>query len=1029
MLAGTVIVFSSLGLARRDTVRALGDAWTCLWPLALSVFYLVQPLRLPIWASAALVAGIGGTVWLCTRIGSGPRISQPEPGTKARSGLAWLGDVLVFLMALVLYLSTLAPSVLPGDSGEFQFAAPTLSIPHPTGYPFYLLLGKLLSLLPIGSVAYRLNLLSALAAAGAVWAIYRAGRALRLRWPAAMLGASLVAVSSTLWSQATIADKYALNAFFVAATLWLGLQWRRTHLASPRRISRRWLYAWTVCYGLSLTHHRTMLLLAPAYALLVWTTDRTLVRDRRLVLRLLLLVLAPLSLYLLLPLFSALNPPYAYQRIDSVSAFLDLVLARAFRGLLFRGGWRGLWPRLIEGGRLLVRQFGWPGLAVSVLGIGVLWRRDRHVAGMLLLGMAAQFLFALNYYVPNTYVYYLPVYVWLAVCASACLDVAQRTTQSVTVNVCTNVRSDGYSYGQEMAEAAPTKSWTADEHSVACRNVGHLGMHLTLACLLLAAAWVVHLASSRWAGMDQGRAYGQQPFDYQYGQLAARSVEEGALIVGDWMPATVLWYTQYVEGLMPKTQVTVSDPLDSLWQGPVESALAAGRPVYLARPVMAAGERYALSSAGPLVQVLGERRFTAPDLGYPGDAAAAPGAAAGSFRPEISLLGANLAASGAGPESKAWVELAAHMNTPVQGGSVLHATLVWQARRAPQGDYEVRVRWVDASGRVWREQQNRHPVGGAYPTSRWQEGEVVADYYALDLPAYLGTGEYRLQAALALPGASDPDWIMVATVGLVAAPGGMPSLGTQVRKAFGGGWVLTGYDAPPEWVPGEIASVALQWLYCATTDRSTAQQGRPPRLWLVDGEGTARAVEPLAGAQSQPPQMAKWFRFIVDDDLARVEVREPTPLGLGRARIRLPVRVAKSSPGTNFGDKIRLRDADYDANVYHPGATVRLTLKWEAMRPMDEAYKVFVHVLGPNGLPIAQQDNEPLNGTYPTTRWQQGERVSDPYAIALPADLAPGEYAVEVGLYRISDLTRLPVLGPDQEILDDKLYLVPLVIR
>jgi hypothetical protein len=134
-------------------------------------------------------------------------------------------------------------------------------------------------------------------------------------------------------------------------------------------------------------------------------------------------------------------------------------------------------------------------------------------------------------------------------------------------------------------------------------------------------------------------------------------------------------------------------------------------------------------------------------------------------------------------------------------------------------------------------------------------------------------------------------------------------------------------------------------------------------------------------------------------------------------------------PGTNFDNKIRLRDAAYDADAYRPGETVQLTLEWEAMRTMDEAYKVFVHVLGSNGLPVAQQDNEPQNGTYPTTRWQQGERVSDPYAIALPADLMPGEYAVEVGLYRISDLTRLPVLGPDQGVLDDKLYLAPLVIH
>jgi hypothetical protein len=190
-----------------------------------------------------------------------------------------------------------------------------------------------------------------------------------------------------------------------------------------------------------------------------------------------------------------------------------------------------------------------------------------------------------------------------------------------------------------------------------------------------------------------------------------------------------------------------------------------------------------------------------------------------------------------------------------------------------------------------------------------------------------------------------------------------------------------------------------------------------------------RAVEPLVVRQAGRVQYVEWFQFVVDDGLARVEVRGPAPMGLGEARFRLPVRVSDASPGANFDNKLRLRDATYGADAYRSGETVRLTLEWEAMRAMDEAYKVFVHVLGPNGLPIAQQDNEPLNGTYPTTRWQRGERVSDPYAIALPVDLAPGEYAVEVGLYRILDLTRLPVLDAEQRAVDDKLFLAPLVVR
>ena len=69
------------------------------------------------------------------------------------------------------------------------------------------------------------------------------------------------------------------------------------------------------------------------------------------------------------------------------------------------------------------------------------------------------------------------------------------------------------------------------------------------------------------------------------------------------------------------------------------------------------------------------------------------------------------------------IRLTSHTNAPVWSGGTLHATLAWQARRAPQGDYGVKVRLVDATGHAWLEQQNRHPVGGTYPTTRWQVGE------------------------------------------------------------------------------------------------------------------------------------------------------------------------------------------------------------------------------------------------------------------------------------------------------------------
>lgn len=972
---GALFLLAPLGRSRPENpiVRA--------WPLALAAPCLFRPIVDPLWGVGSLIAGAGGVAWLCR---------QGRPGSTSKAEWPW--DVLAAALPLALYVSTLAPAVLSGDSGEFQVAATVLGIPHPTGYPLYLLLGKVFSLLPIRSVAYRLNLLSAVAAAAAVWAIYRAGRALGAGRAASLVGAALLGVSETLWSQATIAEKYALHAFLVALTLWLALRWRAERKAG--RPGRAWLGAWALAYGLALAHHRTAILVAPAFLWNLWTTDHTALRGRSL-LRLGALVLLPLSLYLLLPLFSALDPPYAYARLDSLRSFLDLVLARAYQGSLFRGGWAVLPGRLAEFRRLLVRQFGPLGLGLGVLGWGMLLKRDRQAAWMLALGMLAETVFALNYDVPNTFVYYLPAYVWLAACAAVAVDAGQRGIERLFSWWSRGAPAGRYSLGRS---------------------------YLVLAWVMACAALPVHLCAARWVGMDQRRAYDQLPFDEAYGWLAARTLEPNALVISDWLPATVLWYTQFVEGLMPTAQVAVVDPLEGGWARLAGEALSAGRPAYLARPLVAAGDRYALTSAGPLVRVLDRLLLQPPPLSRPQNVDLEGG---------MRLLGCDLIAAPPGPEG------ARHLfaGTEVESGSTLHVTLYWQAVQAPASDYAVTVRLVDAAGRTWLERRSRHPVGGTYPTSRWQPGEVVGDYYELALPPFLPSGAYRLQAMMGDPFASSglrdaqgDDELLLAAV-QVHKPLWWPraALSAPVRRVFGGGLLLTGYDAPGEVRPGETASVALQWLAYAPPAAAVH-----PDLVLVGGGGE-RAIEPL------PVPAEDWqigglvverYTFVVPDGLERVEVRGRQPVPFVSPVLRLPLRVTRAPPPVAyFGQQIRLLRYTYEGPPGLTGGTMHLTLEWEAVRGVSEPYKVFVHVLGEHGLPVAQQDNEPVNGTYPTTRWQAGERIVDPYAIPLPAAMAPGEYRVEVGLYRISDLGRLPVVDENGTVMDDKVFLAPLVVE
>ena len=105
------------------------------------------------------------------------------------------------------------------DTFEFQVVAPHLGIAHPTGYPLYLLLGKLFSLLPVGAVAWRLNLASAVFALGATVAVFRLGLALSRRPLPALVGAVALGLVPIYWSQAIVAEVYTLHALIVAVAL------------------------------------------------------------------------------------------------------------------------------------------------------------------------------------------------------------------------------------------------------------------------------------------------------------------------------------------------------------------------------------------------------------------------------------------------------------------------------------------------------------------------------------------------------------------------------------------------------------------------------------------------------------------------------------------------------------------------------------------------------------------------------------------------------------------------------------------
>lgn len=111
--------------------------------------------------------------------------------------------------------------------------------------------------------------------------------------------------------------------------------------------------------------------------------------------------------------------------------------------------------------------------------------------------------------------------------------------------------------------------------------------------------------------------------------------------------------------------------------------------------------------------------------------------------------------------------------------------------------------------------------------------------------------------------------------------------------------------------------------------------------------------------------------------------------------------------------KVRFLGYAVDPRDLHPGETVHLTLYWRAGFVGDKDYTVFVHLIDQEGRMWAGQDNWPQNGQFPTTLWMAGEFITDPYEIDLPSDIPPGEYQVEVGMYRLETMERLQIVAQD----------------
>ncbi|MCB9077654.1 MAG: DUF2723 domain-containing protein [Anaerolineaceae bacterium] len=632
--------------------------------------------------------------------------------------LDWLAAGGVFIACLALYVTTLAPSVVTlfDDSLEFQLVTYQLGIAHPTGYPLYTLLGKLFTLLPVGNVAYRVNLMSAVFGAATVSLLFllirRVSRIqteskdqskqpdlplqanpmgsrlqpergnsnpgqLRSRlqpagsvvcvWPAyvgSLVGALLFAVGFVFWQQATIAEVYTLNALFVVSILLIAV--------SAAGDSPQPVYWLAFLFGLSLTHHRTMLLLLPAvgiYLLMVYGS--TLFKPKT-VLVSLLLGLLPLLIYLYLPLRGAVGSLDGTYR-NSWAGFWQQVTASGYGAFIFSNPLNQTRDVAFYW-NLLADQFYTTALGV----IGLLYLVQRGPLSILVLtgvALLTYFTFNIFYNVADIEVFFIPVFMVWALWS-------------------------GLGAGFLLATMA---------------RLRHTGWRWGLVGLLLGIFALVIFQLGRTTYPTLKQRYTWAIHDYGL-DILRQPLADQPVIVGILGEMTLVRYFQQTENQRPDIETVVAD-LETDRLAAVERLIAEGKSVYLTRELAGLADRYSLSAVGPLIQVHSQPMITASNQSHQLNQAVTP---------EITLLSYDVTRTphtGAGP-------------APVR------LTLTWRVDAPIPAGLKVSARLLDADGQVVAV-TDAVPVHFAYPTNHWRSGEIITDVYDLSLAPDAPSGRYR----------------------------------------------------------------------------------------------------------------------------------------------------------------------------------------------------------------------------------------------------------------------------------------------
>jgi hypothetical protein len=397
-------------------------------------------------------------------------------------------------------------------------------------------------------------------------------------------------------------------------------------------------------------------------------------------------------------------------------------------------------------------------------------------------------------------------------------------------------------------------------------------------------------------------------------------------------------------------------------------------------------------------------------------------------------------------------------------GHSLWLVLEWQTLTSVDFDLKTSLLLKDERGHL-AGQVDDLLVGDHYPVFRnWETGEQTHSYHILPVLPAIPPGKYNLylkvyedQTGRIYPARKDGGQ----AIGTEAYLGSVEITRTvepsvlspdhllEDPAPLAPGLALTGFDLPRTTLaPGDLLPVTLYWQ--ASTELVADYM---VSLQLLDQDGAlAGEVVQRPGNDAFPTTewragevLRNWYDLAIRPEMTAGVYELMASLRTGdetfgyiklsdievNGRSRLFAAPEISAPvEAAFAEQVRLLGVNITGEIrIAPGETITIPLVWQVIGASEEPLVRFVHLLGADGRPVAQQDTVPCEGQCPSTSWLAEEILLDPATLTAPAELPAGEYQLVAGWYDPATATRLAAVDGQGDLLENDVVVLPVSVE